>query len=255
MKIFESHAHYDDKKFDEDREDVILDLKNCGIEKVISAGYSLESSKASIELSSKYDFFYSTVGISPNDIEENWKNEISEIEKLLESKNKKIVAVGEIGLDYHYDTDREIQKQAFIKQISLANKYNLPIVIHTRDAVQDTLETLKENPVEKRGVFHCCPFNRELVKEALKLGYYISFSGTCTFKNSKNGKEIANMVPNDRFFVETDSPYLSPEPLRGKRNDSRNLKYIIEKLAELKNETPEQIANYSYQNAMKLFNI
>ena len=148
-----------------------------------------------------------------------------------------------------------MQKEAFIKQIELANKYNLPIVIHTRDAVMDTIQILKENPVNKKGVFHCCPFNRELVKEALKLGYYISFSGTVTFKNSKNAEEIVKMVPEDRFLVETDSPYLAPEPNRGKRNDSRNLKFIIKKIAEFKEKTEEEIAKLSYNNAVNIFNI
>ena len=148
-----------------------------------------------------------------------------------------------------------MQKEAFIKQIELANKYNLPIVIHTRDAVMDTIQILKENPVNKKGVFHCCPFNRELVKEALKLGYYISFSGTVTFKNSKNAEEIVKMVPEDKFLVETDSPYLAPEPNRGKRNDSRNLKFIIKKIAEFKEKTEEEIAKLSYNNAVNIFNI
>lgn len=255
MNIFESHAHYDDSQFDIDREELIEKIKNEGIKKIISAGYSKKGSIDTVKLSEKYEFIYSTVGISPNDIGENYIEDIKEIEKLLESNNKKIVAVGEIGLDYHYDTDKKMQKEAFIKQIELANKYNFPIVIHTRDAVMDTIQILKENPVNKKGVFHCCPFNRELVKEALKLGYYISFSGTVTFKNSKNAEEIVKMVPEDRFLVETDSPYLAPEPNRGKRNDSRNLKFIIKKIAEFKEKTEEEIAKLSYNNAVNIFNI
>lgn len=255
MKIFESHAHYDDNQFDQDREELLDEIKKEGITKLVSAGYSKEGSIKTIELSQKYDFIYSTVGISPNDIEENYLEDIEEIERLIQQKNKKIIAVGEIGLDYHYDTDKNMQKDAFIKQIQIANKYNLPIVIHTRDAVMDTIQILKENPVNKKGVFHCCPFNRELVKEALKLGFYISFSGTVTFKNSKNAEEIVKMVPNDRFLIETDSPYLSPEPNRGKRNDSRNLKYIIKKIAIFKEKTEEEIAELSYNNAMNIFNI
>lgn len=253
MEIFESHAHYDDEKFDEDREVLIEEIKKSGVTKLISAGYSLEGSLHSLELSKKYDFIYSTVGISPNDIEDTYLEDINKIEELLKTSNSKIVAVGEIGLDYHYDTDKDKQKEAFIKQIELANRYDLPIVIHTRDAVMDTLQILKEHPVNNKGVFHCCPFNRELVKEALKIGFYISFSGTVTFKNSKNAKEIVEMVPIDRFFVETDSPYLSPEPMRGRRNDSRNLKYIIDKIAEYKCIKPEEVAKNSYNNALKLF--
>lgn len=257
MKIFESHAHYDDERFELDRDEIINAVHQDGIEKIISAGYSLAGSKRSLELAKKYPFIYSTVGISPNDINDNYQQELIEIDKILEAekKNPKLVAVGEIGLDYHYDTDKEAQKEVFIAQIELANKYNLPIVIHTRDAVMDTIETLKQHEVQRRGVFHCCPFNRELVKEALKLGYYISFSGTCTFKNAKNAKEIVEMCPNNRFFVETDSPYLAPEPVRGTRNDSRNLKYIINKIAEFKGLTPDEVAEQSYKNACELYQI
>ena len=255
MEIFESHAHYDDERFDEDRDELIDSLKDEGILKVISAGYSKQGSINSVELANKYDFFYATVGISPNDLEDTYLEDMKYIEELLQSNNHKIIAVGEIGLDYHYDTDREIQKEAFIKQIELANKYDLPIVIHTRDAVMDTLQILKDHSVNRKGVFHCCPFNRELVKEALKLGFYISFSGTVTFKNAKNAEEIVQMVPNDKFFVETDSPYLAPEPVRGHRNDSRNLKYIIKKISEFKNLPEESIAAMSFENVKNLYKI
>ena len=150
---------------------------------------------------------------------------------------------------------RELQKQAFIMQIELANKYNLPIVIHTREAVMDTLEILKKHQVIKKGVFHCCPLNRELVKEALKLGYYISFAGPITFKNSKNANEIIELVPLDKMLIETDSPYLSPEPNRGKRNDSRNVKYMAEKIASVRQIPVETIAKTTYENACRVFEI
>ena len=257
MQLFDAHCHLDDEHFDVDREEIIDKIFEAGVTRLISAGYSLAGSKASIELSKKYDFIYSTVGISPNDLSENYLEEIAEIEKLLEENkdNKKLVAVGEIGLDYHYDTDKDIQKEAFIKQIELANKYNLPIVIHTRDAVMDTLSILKEHPVAKKGIFHCCPFNRELVKEALNLGYNISICGPVTFKNSKNAEEIVNMIPNDRFTIETDSPYLAPEPVRGTRNDPRNVLHIAQKIASFKGLTDEEIANLAYSNACRIFDI
>lgn len=140
-------------------------------------------------------------------------------------------------------------------QIELANRLNLPITIHTREAVSDTLEILKQHPVQQKGVFHCCPLNRELVKEALKLGFYISFAGPVTFKNSKNAQEIAEMVPNDRMLIETDSPYLAPEPVRGTRNDSRNVRYIAEKIANIKSLSTEEIAEITYQNTLKIFKI
>ena len=258
MKFFDNHAHLDDEKFDEDREELIKKIHNDEIDKFVSAGYSLESSKKSIELSKKYDFMYSTCGISPNDIpqteEEVWK-EVAEIKKIAKENNK-VVAIGEIGLDYHWNTEnKELQKRAFIEQIKIANELNLPIQIHTRDAVMDTLEILKKNNVNKKGIFHCCPLNRELVKEGLKLGFYISFAGPVTFKNSKNANEIIEMVPNDKMLIETDSPYLSPEPFRGKRNDPRNVKLIAKRIAEVKNITTEEVANITYENAMKVFNL
>ena len=256
MEFFDSHAHLDDEKFNEDREELILEIKKAGITKFISAGYSLEGSIRAIELSKKYDFIYPTCGISPNDIpqteEELWKN-LVKIEELIK-ENSKIVAVGEIGLDYYWEKEnKEIQKLAFIEQIKIANKYDLPIVIHTREAVMDTLEILKENPVNKKGIFHCCPLNRELVKEALKLGFYISFAGPITFKNSKNANEIIETVPIDKMLIETDSPYLSPEPLRGRRNDPRNVKYIAQKIADVKNMTIEEVAKQTYENAEKIY--
>ena len=167
----------------------------------------------------------------------------------------KILAVGEIGFDYHYDIDKKIQYEAFSKQIDIANKYDLPIVIHTRDAVMDTLKMLKEKEVKNRGIFHCCPLNRELVKETLKLGYYISMAGPITFKNSKNANEIIEMVPIEKILIETDSPYLAPEPVRGTTNNSINLKYIVKKIASVKNMTEEEIARITYENAERIFRI
>lgn len=264
MEFFDSHAHLDDEKFNEDREQIIEKIKSAGITKFISAGYNLESSKNSVELSKKHDFIYSTCGISPNDVPEEGNNpqkeeqlwkELAKIEQLVKTNNK-VLAIGEIGLDYHWNTEnKELQKLAFIEQIKLANKLELPIVIHTREAVMDTLEILKQNPVEKKGVFHCCPLNRELVKEGLKLGFYISFAGPVTFKNSKNADEIIEMVPLDKILIETDSPYLSPEPLRGRRNDPRNVKYIAQKIAEIKGVSLEKIAKTTYENVKKLYKI
>ena len=241
MEFFDSHCHLDDGRFDEDREKIIAEIKKADITKFVSAGYSVESSIKGVALSKVYDYIYTTCGISPNDIPQNeeklWKD-IEKIRALVKDniKDKKIIAIGEIGLDYYWEKDlerRKLQKQAFIKQIEIANTFNLPIVIHTREAVMDTLEVLKDNTVERKGVFHCCPLNRELVKEALKLGFYISFAGPVTFKNSKNANEIIEMVPEDKMLIETDSPYLAPEPVRGTRNDPRNVKYIAQKIADV----------------------
>ena len=263
MEFFDSHAHLDDERFNVDREEIIGKIKEAGITKFVTAGYSIEGSKKGLELSKKYDDIYTTCGISPNDIpqteEELWKD-IHNIKALVEKnlESKKLVAIGEIGLDYHWEKDlqrREWQKQAFIKQIEIANTYDLPIVIHTREAVMDTIEILKQNSVKKKGIFHCCPFNRELVKEALKLGFYISFAGPVTFKNAKNANEIIEMVPNNKMLIETDSPYLAPEPVRGTRNDPRNVKFIAQKIADVKGMTLEEIAQITYDNAKKIFAI
>lgn len=263
MELFDSHAHYNDEKFDEDREELIQKIYDSGVTRLINAGYSLQSSKYALEIAKNYDWMYTISGISPNDIPEeksNLEDQLNELEEFInkESNTNKIVAIGEIGLDYYWEKDedkRKLQRYAFIKQIELANKCDLPIVIHTREAVMDTLQILKENKVEKKGVFHCCPLNRELVKEALKLGFYISFAGTVTFKNSKNANEIIEMVPLDKILIETDSPYLSPEPHRGKRNDSRNVKYIAEKIAEVKQLSLDEVAKCTYENANRIFEI
>ena len=263
MELFDSHAHYNDEKFDEDREEVINWVYDSGVTKLINAGYSLESSIYALQIAKKYNWMYTISGISPNDIPDSTGEIEAQLDTLVEfikkeKDSKKIVAIGEIGLDYYWEKDiakREIQKNVFIKQIEIANNFNLPIVIHTRDAVMDTLTMLKEHPVNKKGVFHCCPLNRELVKEALKLGFYISMAGPVTFKNSKNANEIIEMCPMDKILIETDSPYLAPEPVRGTRNDSRNLKYIAQKIASVKGMAIEEVAKATYENTMRCFNI
>ncbi len=257
MKLFDSHCHLDDEKFYEDREEVINQIFKSDVTKLISAGYSLESSKKALELTKRYPQIYTVCGISPNDIKENVENiekEIKQIEIL--SSNQKVLGIGEIGLDYYWNKEnKDLQQHAFIKQIELANKRNLPIVIHTREAISDTIEILKNTIVKKTGVFHCCPLNKELVKEALKLGFYISFAGPITFKNSKNAEEIIKLVPDDKILIETDSPYLTPEPNRGKRNDPRNVKYIAQKIAQVKEYSEDKVAELTYNNACKVFEI
>ena len=258
MEYFDTHAHYDDDKFNEDREEVLKKIYNAGVTKCINMGCDIESSKKAIEIANNHDFIYAAVGLHPEEIpqseEEMWKT-ILQI-KDLAVQNKKVVAIGEIGLDYYWNKEnKEIQKQAFIKQIELANELKLPVSIHTRDAIDDMISIIRNYKIENGGVLHCCPFNRELVKHGLENGLYIGFGGTSTFKNSRNAKEIVNMVPNDRILIETDSPYLSPEPKRGTRNDSSNLKYVVEKLAEYKDIEPEKMAKLTYENATRLFRI
>lgn len=250
MEFFDSHSHYNDEKFDEDREQILEEIYKAGVTKVIVAGYDINSSKKAVDLSKKYKYIYAICGISPNDIaetENEIEQQIEQIQKIAQST--KVVGIGEIGLDYYWNKEnKELQKKAFINQIKLADKMDLPIIIHTREAVMDTIQILKENIPKRKGVFHCCPLNIELVKEGLKLGFYISLAGPITFKNSKNADEIIQMIPLEKMLIETDSPYLAPEPNRGTRNDSRNLKYLVEKIAQVKQREPEEIARIIYNN-------
>lgn len=258
MEYFDTHAHYDDDKFEGDREEILRKIYDAGITKCINMGCDIKSSKTAIEIANSHKFIFAAVGLHPEEIpqdEEEMLKTISQI-KGLATQNKKVVAIGEIGLDYYWRQDnKELQKEAFIKQIELANELKLPVSIHTRDAIDDMIAIIRKNKIEYGGVLHCCPFNRELVKHAIENGLYIGFGGTSTFKSSKNAKEILNMVPEDRILIETDSPYLSPEPKRGTRNDSSNLKYVVEKLAEYKEIESEQIAKKTYENAKRLFRV
>lgn len=259
MQIFDSHAHYDDKQFDLDRDEIIKNLQENEIAGCINIGCDIDTSKKACNLAEKYDFIYAAVGIHPSEIaktKEEINSQISEIEKIAQT-NEKVVCIGEIGLDYYwYSDNKELQKYSFVNQIELANKLKLPISIHTRDAIDDTINIIKNKiKIQESGVLHCCPFNRELVKHGLEAGLFIAFGGTCTFKNAKNAEEIIKMVPDDRLLIETDSPYLAPDPVRGTRNDSRNLKYVIKKLATVREKGEEEIAKLTFENAKKLFKL
>ncbi len=250
--IIDSHSHYDDERFSSDREQVLFDLKNHNVEKIINVGYNLESSENAVLLANKYDFIYAAVGFHPSDAKDLTDDAMNRLIEL--TKDKKVVAWGEIGLDYHYDNiDKDAQKEAFIKQMKIAKELNLPVSIHTRDAMADTLEIVKK--FQTPGVFHCYSGSLEIAKELVKIGYYISFSGTVTYKNAKNVKEVAKWIPSDRYLIETDCPYLAPEPVRGKRNDSRNLNYTAQHIAELRNVSVEQVIRESCENTKRLFGI
>jgi len=270
MRLFDTHAHYNDEKFDEDREEILKKVFESGVTNLNCVGYNIPSSKKAIEVAEKFEQINAIIGISPNDLpsfenenidikdfffEDVLKEQLNEIKNL--ANKHKIVAIGEIGLDYYWNKEnKKEQKMAFRKQIEIANELNLPIVIHTRDAIFDTIEILKNKimPV-KKGIFHCCPLNQQLIKEGLELGFYISFAGPITFKNSKNAEEVISMVPLDKILIETDCPYLSPEPKRGTRNDSSNIIYIAEKIAKVKGVSTEEIASITDSNAKKIFNI
>ena len=269
MQIFDSHAHYNDEKFELDREEVLKKVLDAGVKNLICAGYSIESSKHAIKIANEHNYIYATVGISPNDIptfenentdvkefffEEVLNEQLIEIKKL--AKSEKVVAIGEIGLDYYWNKEnKQNQKSAFIKQMEIANELDLPIVIHTREAIADTIDILKKYIVINKGVFHCCPLNTDLIREALKLGFYISFAGPITFKNSKNATDVISLVPLNRILIETDSPYLAPEPKRGTRNDSSNLIYTLKKIADVKQISVEEVAKITYENTKNIFKI
>jgi len=254
MEFFDSHAHYNDEKFDEDREAILSKLyKEEQITRITCVGYNLEKSKYALELANKNSFLFATVGISPNDMDDFSEENLKTIEKL--GKEEKVVAIGEIGLDYYWNKEnKEDQKELFIKQIEIANRLDLPIVIHTRDASVDTIQILKEHPVKNKGIFHCCPLNQELIKNGLELGFYISFSGNITFKNAKSEPAVS-LVPLDKLLIETDSPYLTPEPFRGTRNNSSYVKLVAKKISEIKNISLEEVAKITYKNANTIFKI
>lgn len=252
--IFDTHAHLDSVDFENDLGSVVKNLLDSGVNFVVDPGCDLPTSKKSIELSSKYDFIYSAIGFHPH--EAKYMNDEAYLELEYMSKIPKVVAIGEIGLDYYYEySDRKTQKNAFIKQILLSKKLNLPFIIHSRDASEDTYEILREYKKDSNCVLHCFSQSKEMAKLYLDLGCFLSFAGPVTFKNSTNLKEIAQYVPIDRLFIETDSPYLSPEPKRGKRNTPSNVIYIGKEIARLKKMDEEDIFNITCENAKKFFNI
>ncbi|MBQ9266847.1 MAG: TatD family hydrolase [Clostridia bacterium] len=252
MRLFDSHAHFNDVAFQEDRDAVIQRCFDSGVEKTVVIGYSEHTSEEALAIAKQYDGLYATVGAHPDEC--NGEIDLSFVSKL--AKDEKVVAIGEIGLDYHYETTRkEPQAKYFIEQIKIANELGLPVSIHSRDADMDMLKILKENPIEKGFVMHCFSSSSEIAKEVLKLGGYISLAGTVTFKNARGLLEVAKMVPQDKLLIETDSPYLAPEPFRGTRNDPSLIINTARKIADLRETTLEEIAEATYQNAMKFYGI
>lgn len=252
--IIDSHAHLDDEQFNYDREAVIENLRENEVAYYINPGSDIESSKKSLELSKKYDFIFSAVGIHPHEAEHFNKDILNELRSLIE--NEKIVAIGEIGLDYYYDhSPVEKQKEVFRKQMELAKEYDLPVIIHCRDAYGDTFDILNEFKGEVIGVMHCYSGSIEMAERYMSLGYYISFAGPVTFKNAKNVKETATKIPLNRLLIETDSPYLTPTPNRGKRNEPKYVKYVAETIADLKLISTDEVIEHSRENTIKLFNL
>lgn len=250
--IFESHAHYDDDKFNEDRHEVIESLKEHDVKYVMNIGSDMKSSRDSVELAKKYDFIFGSVGFHPYEIEKMRDEDLIELESL--AKEKKIVAFGEIGLDYSYpNIDKELQIKRFSEQLKLAKKLDLPLVIHSRDATQKVYDMIKENGHYK-GVIHCFAGSVEIAKLYVKLGFKIGIGGVVTFKNS-NLPEVVKAIGIENIVVETDAPYLTPVPNRGKRNDSTQLKHICNKLAEILEIDVETVKEITFNNTVEAFKI
>ncbi len=253
--IFETHAHYDDKAFDEDRDELLDSLPQNGIKYVVNVAANMEGSRKNLEIINKYNYIYATVGVHPSDTLELNDKIYKELETL--ATNDKIVAIGEIGLDYYWDEpDRSIQKEWFIKQIELAKKINKPLVVHSRDAAKDTLDIIKETKAyEVGGVIHCFSYGPELAREYVNMGYYIGVGGVVTFKNGRKLKEVVESTPLERIVLETDCPYLAPVPFRGKRNDSTKLIYVVDEIAQIKGVSKEEVMNITMDNALKMYRI
>lgn len=254
--MIDSHCHINDDAFLNKEEEYIKEAMQFGVNQFLIVGCDLKTSKKAVELINKYEGCFAAIGIHPSDSKNAGKNDLEEIEKLL--NNKKVIAIGEIGLDYYWDKGpkiKEDQKRWFIEQIKLANKYNLPLSIHCRDAYEDCLNILKEYPANKAGIMHCYSGSKEMMKEFVKLGFYIGIGGTVTFKNAVKVKEVASLVPSDRYMLETDSPYLAPTPHRGEQNHSKYIPLIRDEIAKLRNISNEQVEKETNDNFKRLFNL
>ena len=252
--LFDTHAHMDDRAFDTDREALLAGLPEKGIGLVMNPGCSLESSRNASLLAQKYDYIYATVGSHPDAADEVNQEVLEEYRKLCKL-NPKIKAIGEIGLDYHYeDIPREIQLQAFRAQMALAAELNLPVIVHEREAHEDGMAVVREFP-GVTGVFHCYSGSAEMARQLVDKGWYIGFTGVLTFKNARKAVEVAQSIPLERIVLETDCPYMAPEPFRGKRNDPGYLYRMAEKLAELRGVSVEEIHRITMENGRRLYNI
>lgn len=253
--IFETHAHYDDDRFAEDRDALISSMPARGIGRIINVGASIESTKTTLELAERYDFVYAAAGVHPGELADLNEDAFRWLEK--QTENPRVVAVGEIGLDYHWDKELEIRKAQrdwFGRQLELARETELPVIIHSRDAAEDTMKVMRDMHAEEiPGVIHCYSYSREIAQEFVKMGYYIGVGGVITFKNAKKLKETVLAIPMEHILLETDCPYMAPEPHRGSRNDSSYIPLVVDKIAELKGISPAEVERITWENAMRLF--
>lgn len=254
--MIDSHCHINDKEFINKEKEYVKESFDDGVKTFLVVGYDLNSSVDAVRIAEEIDCCYAAVGIHPSDSKNAKENDLLEIEKLC--SDKKVIAIGEIGLDYYWDKEpkiKEIQKDYFVKQIEIANKYNLPISIHCRDAYEDCLNILKEHKVNKGGIMHCYGGSPEMVKEFIKLGFIIGIGGVVTFKNAVKMKEVALQVPSDKYVLETDAPYLAPTPHRGEQNHSKYLRLIRDEIAKIRNVSSEQVEKETTDNFKRLLNL
>ena len=254
--IFDTHAHYDDEKFDSDRAELLSVINQKNVNRIINVGASLRGCKDSLKLAEQYDFIYAALGIHPEELEDLTDENLIWLSENL--SHDRVVALGEIGLDYYWckeEQDQAKQKVFFIKQLEIAQDIDIPVIIHSREAAEDTMSILKEYRGKKPTVIHCYSYSKEIAQEYLKLGYYIGVGGVVTFKNAKKLVETVEAIPIEKILIETDSPYMAPTPYRGERNDSSLLKYVIERIAEIKKLSIEDVENITYQNALDFYRL
>lgn len=250
---FDTHAHYDDEQFNGDRAEILASMPENGITLIVNAASSLDSTEKSISLAEQYSFVYASAGVHPHDADTMDDRSITELE--VRSMHPKVVAIGEIGLDYHYDyAPRDVQRQKFREQLDLARKVHLPVIIHERESWEDCLKIIRDYG-DLRGVFHCFSGSWETAKIILDMGWYLSFTGAITFKNARRALEVIEKMPQDRLMIETDSPYMAPVPLRGRRNSSQNLPYIAQSLADIRGISLEDAALLTMKNGKRFFGI
>lgn len=259
--IFDTHAHYDDERFDEDRTEVLEKIRAAGVKKVVNIGCDMESSRKSAEMSETLEGFYGAVGIHPSSAGECNEQALQELELL--AQRPRVAAIGEIGLDYHWnDFPISVQRETFARQLALARKLDMPVVIHSREAAADTFSAMKEHAgilrregQKVKGVIHCYSGSVEMAQEYVRLGYYLGIGGVLTYKNARKTVEVVERIPLQYLVTETDCPYLSPIPNRGKRNDSSNIKYVIEKISEIKAVGEEEVLAQMWENAHRLYGL
>ena len=252
MGVFDTHAHYDDERFDADRDALLAALPGQGVELVLSAGSDMASSRVNVELAGRYDYLYAAVGVHPHSAKDFREEDLAQLESW--AAHPKVKAIGEIGLDYHYDfSPRAVQQDVLRRQMRLAQKVDLPIVFHDREAHADSLAICREIPV--RGVFHCFSGSVEMARELLEMGYYLSFTGAITFKGARRALETIAMMPPERIMIETDAPYLTPVPYRGRRNDSTYVHLVAETIAQVRGMRTEQVIDLTRENGRRFFAI